>query len=225
MNTSTEKFNWKAFIVTAVAWSLIILAVVAMILFVVISIVYFPPRGMSSSLANLGLYGDYFGGFISSIVSLASLGVTIFLALAIQRIERENSKSAIESQRKVALMQIRFQEITRFSSKCDLCIEDIAQMYKNSEVGRNGSIEMELQIERLIILFPEISDKLIEEIAILRNALKSSITLSHSFKSRTDEYGGRILINPHINDVAKVLHTVSMSYYKLIERLSAWASE
>lgn len=143
-------------------WVSICLVLGALLLFwffVISCLVYFPPRTVSITLGDLGLCGDFFGGIIGTIISIASLGVTIYLAVILHKIERENNVSAIDAQRRIAIMQMKYQELAKFRSDCDIALDIISTPGMNNAELRRSSNSISNAAGRLTTLFPELNDK------------------------------------------------------------------
>jgi hypothetical protein len=126
--------------------------------FLVTCLVYFPTQTVSTKLTDLGLYGDFFGGIVGSIVSMASLGVTIYLAVILHRIEKENTESSIEGQRRIAIMQLKFQELIHFKTECDKAFEILSTRVGQIEDSERAHKTIIASLERLSTIFPELED-------------------------------------------------------------------
>lgn len=159
MKKESIAFDWKEYSLKGIAGVLIGFAVLLLLFFIVACLIYFPPRGMSSSLQNLGLYGDYFGGIVGGITSIATLGVTIYLALALHRLEKENNESSIEAQRKITILQLKFQEVANFNTLCNdgfNLMADFQSKYSKIILGHTLIMKAVNRLERM---FPELSDE------------------------------------------------------------------
>lgn len=159
MKKASKSFDWKEYSLKGIAGILIGLAVLLLLFFVVVCLIYFPPRGMSSSLSSLGLYGDYFGGIVGGITSLATLGVTIYLAMSLQRLEKENTESAIEGQRQIAIMQVKFQEFALFNEQCDSEIQALSSSDLDHDVDSRVYRNILSATGRITTLFPELDNR------------------------------------------------------------------
>ena len=225
MKKKNQTFSWKRFVFRIFQSLLIIIPAIFLMTFVVQRLVYFPPIGLGSSPEKLGQYGDYFGGIVGGITSIATLGVTIYLALLLQRIEKENNESTIEAQRRVALMQMKFQEYTLYSNDCENGLDKISLMHRDQEEARQGCLLIEIRSRRLMTIFPELRTTLSAEFDTLFETLGKAMVMSVSFTSRTDEYGSNIRIGPSINDVAASLSQVSGAYSELLLKLGEWTRD
>jgi uncharacterized membrane protein len=65
---------------------------------------YFGENIPSERAADWGPFGDYFGGIINPILSLFSLVVTVYIAIALRKIEDQRSEKAIETTYKPELI-------------------------------------------------------------------------------------------------------------------------
>ncbi len=226
MASKSASFDWKEYSLKGIARILIGLAVLLLLFFVVVCLIYFPPRGMSSSLSSLGLYGDYFGGIVGGITSVATLGVTIYLALALHRLEKENAESAIETQRQVAIMQMKFNQLAAFKSNCEEAFKKLRVGYPqcDMEMIREGGGEIDININTIRVLFPELENFLSTHFNDIHRAIHSLIMLTFSF-TKEEGLKHKEVASISINEYTKKLNEVSKEYWLILSKLSKWAKD
>ena len=225
MKGKDQLFSWKQFKSKIFPGILIGIPATFLLLFVVQRLVYFPTIGIGSSPERLGLYGDYFGGIVGGITSVATLGVTIYLALLLHRLEKENTKSAIETQTRVAVMQMKFQELTKYREKCDYGLELIGVSPETVDRTREGCRIMEKCIIRLLMVFPELEEIISIEMEALITALNNIARITYSIRMASggvhvDEFEAVSLTQTLDN-----LTIASDSYFIILGKLGKWAKE
>jgi hypothetical protein len=221
-----KSFNWKEYSLKGIAGMLMGLAVLLLLFFVVVCFIYFPPRGMSSSLSNLGLYGDYFGGIIGAITSIATLGVTLYLAMALHRLEKDNTESAIEAQRKVAIMQFKLKEFALFNEQCDLFIQAIPSAADNHEEIESAYKTILNASVRITTLFPEIEnvEKNIGLVLFVTN-LKVLCEYSKEVNLKMSQRQPPKVIDDLHRKIFEHLIVINKDHHTLMKKLNDWAFE
>lgn len=143
--------------------------------------------------------------------------------MVLHRLDKENSESAIETQKQVAIMQMKFNQLTAFKSNFEGAFKDLRVGYRhrNMDIIREGSGETDINIETIRILFPELDNFLSNNFNEIHHAIHSLNMLTYTFnkekglKSRE----GAIPINEYISK----LDAVSKEYWVILSRLSEWA--
>lgn len=210
--------------------SLVLSAVFLLWAFVVSCLVYFPSRAESTSLQDLAHYGDFFGGIVGTIVSIASLGVTIYLAVILHKIERENNESAIVAQRKLSLMQLKFQEVSNFKSICDDGFHVLADYKKKMANLKTAYSSIHQAICKINTMFPELKDPnsgidtntILEPLSMVverRRSLK--IHNKPEFASISSSEEEKAILN----DMRDYFNDGWEAYVKIASHLSKWAME
>ena len=205
---------------------LIGLALLFLLFFIVVCLIYFPPRGMSSSLESLGLYGDYFGGIVGGITSVATLGVTIYLAMALHRLEKENTESAIEAQRKVALMQVKLNELAIFNEQCDSEINALTSSDLDHEIDNRAFRSILAAAGRITTLFPELgSNEKYKELRLFISYLKKMSECSEEINLKMSQLQPHEEIDIILIKMNDYFEAAIKEHHKLMKKLSDWAVE
>lgn len=226
MEMESKSFDWKEYSLKVIAGLLICLACLLLIFFIVICSIYFPPRGMSSSLSNFGLYGDFFGGTVGAITSVATLGVTIYLALVLHRLEKENAESAIEAQKKVAIMQFKFKEFALCNEQCDLALQTLPSEIENYEGTYKAYKSILNACGRITTLFPELDNngKYIELKLFIKN-LMMLCEFSKEVNLRMSQGQPPEVIDALHRKMYDHFEDANKEYFKLMNKLIDWAKE
>ncbi len=226
MKNERPSFNWKEYSLKGIAWILIGVAVMLLLFFIVVCLIYFPPRGMSSSLSSLGLYGDYFGGIVGGITSVATLGVTIYLAMSLHRLEKENTESATEGQRKIAIMQIKLKEFAIFNEQCDGEIKALTSSDLEHEIDDSVYRSILSAAGRITTLFPELEnrEKYIE-LRLFINYLRKMSECSQEVNLKMSQHQPPEEIDTIIGNMNDYFEAAIKEHHKLMKKLSDWALE
>jgi len=226
MPSKQPTFNWKEYSLKGIAGMLIGLALLLLIFFIVVCLIYFPPRGLDSSLSNLGLYGDYFGGIVGGITSVATLGVTIYLALVLHKLERENTESTIEAQKKVAIMQFKLKEFALFNEQCDLYIQALPSSAENPEGIESAYKSILNACGRITTLFPEldVSGKNIELLLFINN-LKVVCDYSKEVNLKMSQHQPPWVIDNIHRKMFDHFGVINNCHHNLMKKLSDWSLE
>ncbi len=217
-------FNWKEYSLKGIAGMIIGLAFLLLMFFIAVCFIYFPPRGMSSSLESLGLYGDYFGGIVGGITSIATLGVTIYLAMVLHRIEKENNESSINAQRKVAIMQIKFQELDKLKAQWD---DDIDLLWSGKFEDLEGVHKsLKRSFGRIAALFPELQTEFeYYGFKVVLNSAMMVVDLSKEFAISVKTSNDPSVHDDITGKIVTEIQTAENEYYEVMKKLSKWAAE
>ncbi len=161
---------------------------------------------------------------MGGITSVATLGVTIYLALVLHRLEKENTESAIEAQRKVAIMQIKFQELDKLKAQWD---EDIDLLWS----GKFEDLEkvhksLKRSFGRIAALFPELQTEFeYYGFKIVLNSAMTVVELSKEFALSVKASN-----DPRVHDVitgkiVTAIQSAEIEYYEVMKKLSKWAAK
>ncbi len=202
-------------------------------------IIYFPPKTIGNQLVNWGLLGDFFGGILATIISLASLGITIYLALILHRIERENSVKNISAQKSMVRMQFKFQELTAFISTYDDAFSSVLLVKPNIGLGTrnpiraaqdeittlNNSIDKARNsiynaTERIRTLFPELRG--INSNHFLQTLDNSFLNAVDMAKSLNNQFIIKGISAQERDNFNTTLGISEMNYRSTIFHLTAW---
>jgi uncharacterized membrane protein len=216
----------KDFLPKVLAGFLVMIALIMLVVFVVVCFVYFPPRVPDSSLSGLGQYGDFFGGFIGAITSIATLGVTVYLAMVLHRLEKENTESAIEGQRKIAIMQFKLKEFALFNEQCDLYMQAIPYAADNHEAIDRAYKSILNASGRITTLFPEldISGNNTEILHFVKN-LKVLCDYSKEVNLKMSQHQPPSGIDDLHRKMFDQIGKISKDHHKLMKKLSDWSLE
>lgn len=194
--------------------------------FIVFCFVYVPSRTLNTSSQDLGLYGDFIGGVVGTVIALASLGVTIYLAITLHRIEKENASLAINAQRSIAIMQFKFQEFTLFKSQCDDAFEVWKDVTDTTGQIQKAEKIINSAIDRINVLFPELKSqpeiwKI--EFSILSFLVMRAKDLNAPIKNKFGYVDYDILNEDLLSQLYQNYDQAKESYLKLTKKLSQWA--
>lgn len=224
--SQTITFDGKEYSLKGIAGILIGIASLLLMFFVTVCLIYFPPRGMSSSLESLALYGDFFGGIVGGITSIATLGVTIYLALILHRIERENAESAIEAQKKIAIMQFKLKEFALFNEKCDIEMQILSTTIESHEGTYKVYKSILNACGRITTLFPELDDNgKNTEFLLFINNLKMLCERAKELNLKMSQGYPPEVIDALLRMMYDHFEAANKEYHKLMKKLSDWALE
>ena len=205
------------------SYSLVLGSILLFWALIVSCLVYFPRQTVSTNLQDLSWYGDFFGGIVGTIVSIASLGITIYLARLLHRIEQENVRKSI-------FTPIKYQELTQFKTECDNGFYILANFKEENTDLMSGYVLIQKSVSRLILLFPELNNGTmgfeINDILKPLYWLVLKGTMLNAF--RGPEYQAiptETLEENTIRDMEKYYYEGWNSYSILNKHLSKWALE
>ncbi|MDF2456903.1 MAG: hypothetical protein K0R51_2896 [Cytophagaceae bacterium] len=146
------------------------IAVVAVPFFLVIR---FAGTSFSSSVAEWGQVGDYIGGILNPLVSIASVFFLIYLTLVVKDRDDKSDTNHINTQKLLAINQLRFESV-----------KEIAKVFNTVQLGglKNQPTLDEIQnVQETFELFTSMNKYLFEEVftnefeQTYRRPLESSI--------------------------------------------------
>lgn len=116
-------------------------------------LIFLDRNDISSSLEQLGLLGDFIGGVLGLIVAIASLAVTVIIAVTIKNSDLLNTQKTIEAQHNLYLKQIKYNAVQNFRNNCDSAANDF---FRPESDGRDAARSIQEGIGRLWLSFPEL---------------------------------------------------------------------
>jgi len=136
----------------------IFISVLAAISVVAIYMYKFSANGISSSPEAWGQLGDYIGGLLNPLLSLINICVFIMLTIVIQQATDKNNDEALNSARRVALMQMKHEELTHFKKEMDNCLEKMKSGNSSKYEAQELLTTYNVLEYRMLFLFPELSE-------------------------------------------------------------------
>jgi hypothetical protein len=82
---------------------------------IVIFIWHFKDQQYSDSISDWGTFGDFIGGVLATIIALANLYIFIKLTSLVAETQNKNNLQQIETQKRVAMGQLRYEAIKEIS--------------------------------------------------------------------------------------------------------------
>lgn len=168
--------------------AIIFIASLAAIAVIAIYINTFSENRLSSSPETWGQLGDYMGGLLNPILSLINICVFVILTLVIQRATDKNNEEALNSAKRVALMQMKHEELTHFKKEMDSCLASM-------KYGVFSEIEAQILLTtynvleyRMVFLFPEL-----DQLTSNRRLQKYIVENLESTKSMGNATHGKII--------------------------------
>lgn len=121
--------------------------------FYVINFLEFP---ISDNVESWALFGNYFGGVLTPLLSIINIYVFAKLTITIQKITDKNNKENLETSKRIALMSMKHEELRNFKEEMDKNLrfwED-----KLTELDRLNKLLYGYNVleYRMLFLFPEL---------------------------------------------------------------------
>lgn len=133
------------------------IAILAAISVIAIYTYKFSGNGLSSSPEAWGQLGDYMGGLLNPILSLINICVFVMLTIVIQNATDKHNEEALNSAKRIAVMQMKHEELTYFKKEMDNCLESM-KVGGFSEVEAQNLLTTYNVLEyRMLFLFPELN--------------------------------------------------------------------
>ena len=148
----------KNYLVQRISYFIIGLSIAAFFFFILIYFLNFRNHSISSRIIDWALFGDYIGGVLNPILAIINICVFIILTITIQKITDLNNQQTIETNKKIALMSMKHEELKHFKETMDNNLknwENNLASVKACETFLYGYNVLEY---RLMFLFPELKD-------------------------------------------------------------------
>ncbi len=94
-----------------ISYILICISFLVILLFVGAFILQFNTHPISNNLEHWGQLGDYIGGVLNPLLSLINICIFVILTLTIQKITNKNNQVALDTQKQVAMMSMKHEEL------------------------------------------------------------------------------------------------------------------
>ncbi|HRP37595.1 MAG TPA: hypothetical protein PLS50_07350 [Candidatus Dojkabacteria bacterium] len=69
--------------------------------------------------AKWGVFGDFIGGVLNPIISFASLSVTVWIAVMVNRLTEKTSENEIKAQKLILKLQLKYEVLKEFTLEVD----------------------------------------------------------------------------------------------------------
>lgn len=74
---------------------------------------------VSDNPTNWGVFGDFLGGTINPLLAFLNIGVTVYLAYAVNKLAGKHAKEQVEAQKQVVKIQLRHEAVKEFKNEFD----------------------------------------------------------------------------------------------------------
>ncbi len=141
-----------------ITYTTMILSGILLIAFTAVFISNFWGFDISSKIEDWAKFGDYFGGVLNPVLTIINICVFVILTITIQNLNDRNSKASIETNKRIALMSMKHEELTNFKKEMDNNLG-----FWRKDLGDIDRIEGVLYgynvLEyRMMFLFPELNN-------------------------------------------------------------------
>ena len=139
-------------------YALMIIATGLILIFIAAFILKFRNHEISSNMEDWAQFGSYVGGIITPLLAIINICVFVILTLTIQQLTDKNNEATLETNKKIALMSMKHEELNNFKKVMD---ENLQYWRDNlGEVDRIRKVLYGYNVleYRMMFLFPELRD-------------------------------------------------------------------
>jgi hypothetical protein len=141
-----------------IIYAIMIAGAILAFAFILIFVLNFWGTPISTKIEHWAQFGDYIGGILNPILALVNICVFIILTLTIQDLTDKNNKASIETNKRVAIMSMKHEELTNFKKEMDNNLsfwrEDLGDIERIKRVLYGYNV---LEY-RMMFLFPELNN-------------------------------------------------------------------
>jgi uncharacterized membrane protein len=139
-----------------ITYGLMIVGAILTLAFILIFVLNFWGTPVSAKIEHWAQFGDYIGGILNPILALVNICVFVILTLTIQDLTDKNNKASIETNKRIAIMSMKHEELTNFKKEMDNNLsfwrEDLGDIERIKRVLYGYNV---LEY-RMMFLFPEL---------------------------------------------------------------------
>jgi len=191
--------------------AILIVSICATIIVVSICLTVFAIESLHASskqdIDSLGQIGDFIGGTIGTFASVIGVGLTVFIAISVNRLQAKLARISMDHSLELIRYQRRQQEFISFLDKCDKVIGELSPDIEDKAGRSQLSLVLEAA-DRISVQFKELE----VERSLLFQLAKNFTLLSDQFKHYP------IALPKNIKQVKLVL----LIYQQLVSDLSKW---
>lgn len=128
-----------------------------MLIFLLAFVLNFRQHQISSKIEDWAQFGSYIGGVINPFLTIINICVFVILTLTIQRLTDKNNQAALETNKKIAQMSMKHEELSNFKKEMD---ENLSNWRKDlGDIERIKRVLYGYNVleYRMMFLFPELS--------------------------------------------------------------------
>ena len=138
----------------------LIVGITVLLIFIGVGIYtyYMYPNDISNSPETWGQFGDYIGGILNPLLTIINICVFVTLTLVIQKITDKNNEATLETNKRIALMSMKHEELNHFKTDMDNNLNAWKSDLQNIEKIKSVLYGYNVLEYRMLFLFPELND-------------------------------------------------------------------
>jgi uncharacterized membrane protein len=192
-------------IISKISITIIVMGLLLVLIFIGVFMAKFAGQPISDQIESWAQFGDYIGGILNPILALINICVFVILTITIQNITDKNNNESLETNKKIALMSMKHEELKHFKEIMDKNLEQWRKDLESIQKIKQILYGYNVLEYRMIFLFPELKES--ENNAMLRKYIVEALK-NHE--------------NGRIKEAAHCHIPVSNTYGMLVSDLGEW---